>query len=624
MSKKNGGNLPTTDPNDTLENINSVTIRFAGDSGDGMQLAGTQFTDTTAIFGNDLSTLPDFPAEIRAPAGSLPGVSGFQICFSSSDVMTPGDEPDAMVIMNPAALKVNYKDLQQGGILIVNEDAFKAVNLQKAGYDTSPLEDGSLSDYRLIKIPITKLTLNALEEFDLTNKIKERSKNFTALGIIFWLYSRSLEHTIKWVNEKFAKVPKVADANITALKTGYNFASTARIFSGHYAVKKAKMKPGVYRNITGNEATALGYVTASQLTKTQLVYASYPITPASDILHELSKHKSFGVKTVQAEDEIAAVCAAIGASYSGSIGITGTSGPGLALKSEAINLALITELPLIISNVQRGGPSTGLPTKTEQSDLLQAMYGRNGDSPLPIVAASTPGDCFYMAYEAVRLAFRAMCPVIFLSDGYLGSGAEPFLIPDLKDLPPIEITRHKDPKTFQPYLRDKESFSRPRAIPGTPGLEHRIGGLEKADVSGDVSYDPHNHELMTEYRHNKVERLADIIPSLKVSGEKSGKILVLGWGSTYGAITAAVELHRKKGNKVSNAHLNYINPFPKNLAKVLDSFENILMPEINRGQLAFIIKAKFEKKVIQQNKVQGKPFMIHEIVDKIQTILDGQ
>ena len=624
MSKKNGDNPPTTDPSQTLENINSVTIRFAGDSGDGMQLAGTQFTDTTAIFGNDLSTLPDFPAEIRAPAGSLPGVSGFQICFSSTDVMTPGDEPDAMVIMNPAALKVNYKDLQQGGILIVNEDAFKTLNLQKAGYDESPLEDGSLSDYRLIKIPITKLTLNALEKFDLTNKIKERSKNFTALGIIFWLYSRSMEHTIKWVSEKFAKVPKVAEANITALKTGYNFASTARIFAGHYAVKKAKMKPGVYRNITGNEATALGYVAASQLAKTQLVYASYPITPASDILHELSKHKSFGVKTVQAEDEIAAVCTAIGAGYAGSIGITGTSGPGLALKSEAINLALITELPLIISNVQRGGPSTGLPTKTEQSDLLQAMFGRNGDSPLPIIAASTPGDCFYMAYEAVRFAFRAMCPVIFLSDGYLGSGAEPFLIPNLKDLPPIEIIDYKDSKTFQPYLRDKDSLSRPRAIPGTPGLEHRIGGLEKADVSGDVSYDPLNHEIMTNYRHDKVERLADIIPPLKVSGEKSGKILVLGWGSTYGAIKSAVELHRKKGNKVSSAHLRYLNPFPKNLGKVLDSFEIILMPELNRGQLALIIKAKFNQKIIQQNKVQGKPFLIHEIVDKIQNILDGQ
>jgi len=624
MSKKNGDNTPTPDLTETIENINSATIRFAGDSGDGMQLAGTQFTNTTAIFGNDLSTLPDFPAEIRAPAGSLPGVSGFQICFSSDDVMTPGDEPDAMVIMNPAALRVNYKDLQSGGILIVNEDAFKTLNLQKAGYDTSPLEDGSLSDYRLIKIPITQLTLNALEDFDLSNKFKERSKNFTALGIIFRLYSRSMEPTIKWVNEKFSKVPTVAEANIIALKTGYNFASTARIFTSHYTVKKAKMKPGVYRNITGNEATALGFVIASQLAKTQLVYASYPITPASDILHELSKHKSFGVKTIQAEDEISAVCIAIGASYSGSIGITGTSGPGLALKSEAINLALITELPLIIANIQRGGPSTGLPTKTEQSDLLQAMFGRNGDSPLPIVAASTPTDCFYMAYEAVRLAFRSMSPVIFLSDGYLGSGAEPFLIPDLNDLPPIEITSHKDPKTFQPYLRDKKSLSRPRAIPGTPGMEHRIGGLEKADVSGDVSYDPQNHELMTEYRHGKVEKLADIIPLLKVSGGNSGKILVLGWGSTYGAIKAAVEIHRKKGNKVSNAHLKYLNPFPKNLGKVLDSFENILIPELNRGQLALLIKAKYEKKVIQQNKVQGKPFMIHEIVDKIQTIMDGK
>ncbi len=623
MTDKTIENSAVIEPKDVIENIESATVRFAGDSGDGMQLAGTQFTNTTAIFGNDLSTLPDYPAEIRAPAGSLPGVSGFQICFSSEDVKTPGDEPDAMVIMNPAALKMNIKDLQSSGILIVNEDAFKALNLQKAGYETSPLEDGSLSAYRLIKIPITKLTLNALEEFELTNKIKERSKNFTALGIIFWLYDRPLEPTINWVNEKFSKAPEVAKANITALKTGYNFASTARIFTSHYAIKKAKMKPGKYRNITGNEATALGFITATSLAEIPLVYASYPITPASDILHELAKHKTFGVKTIQAEDEIAAICAAIGASYTGSLGITGTSGPGLALKSEASNLALITELPLVITNVQRGGPSTGLPTKTEQSDLLQAMYGRNGDSPLPILAAATPADCFYMAFEAVRLAIEAMSPVILLSDGYLASGAEPFEVPNIRDLPKIKFKQHTDPKTFAPYKRDKKTFSRPWATPGTFGLEHRLGSLEKLDGSGDVSYDPANHQLMTDYRRKKVESLANIIPELEIYGAKSGKLLVLGWGSTYGAISTAVEKEQKNGTDVSSAHLRYLNPFPKNLGKVLSSFENILIPELNMGQLSMLINAKYNLNVILLNKVQGKPFLIHEITEKIRLILEG-
>ena len=624
MTEKMTEKTETIDPKDSIENIESATVRFAGDSGDGMQLAGTQFTNTTALLGNDLSTLPDYPAEIRAPAGSLPGVSGFQICFSSEDVKTPGDEPDAMVIMNPAALKVNINDLQTGGILIVNENAFKPLNLQKAGYETSPLEDGSLSKYRLIKIPITQLTLNALEEFELTKQIKERSKNFTALGIIFWLYDRPLEPTMKWVNEKFGKVPEVAKANITALKTGYNFASTTRIFSSHYSIKKAKMKSGKYRNITGNEATALGFVTATSLAEIPLVYASYPITPASDILHELAKHKTFGVKTIQAEDEIAAICAAIGASYTGSLGITGTSGPGLALKSEAANLALITELPLVITNVQRGGPSTGLPTKTEQSDLLQAMFGRNGDSPLPILAAATPADCFYMAFEAVRIAIEIMAPVIFLSDGYLGSGAEPFSIPNIKDLPKIKIKYHTDGKTFEPYKRDKKTFSRPWATPGTFGLEHRLGGLEKSDGSGDVSYDPANHQLMTDYRRKKVESLANSIPEIEVAGNKSGKLLVLGWGSTFGAISSAVEKEQKNGSDVSSAHLRYLNPFPKNLGKVLSSFENILIPELNMGQLSILINAKFHLKVIQLNKVQGKPFLIHEISEKIRLTLEGK
>ena len=624
MTEKITEKTETIDPKDSIENIESATVRFAGDSGDGMQLAGTQFTNTTALIGNDLSTLPDYPAEIRAPAGSLPGVSGFQICFSSEDVKTPGDEPDAMVIMNPAALKVNINDLQTGGILIVNENAFKTLNLQKAGYETSPLEDGSLSQYRLIKIPITQLTLNALEEFELTKQIKERSKNFTALGIIFWLYDRPLEPTMKWVNEKFAKVPEVAKANITALKTGYNFASTTRIFTSHYSIKKAKMKSGKYRNITGNEATALGFVAATSLADIPLVYASYPITPASDILHELAKHKTFGVKTIQAEDEIAAICAAIGASYTGSLGITGTSGPGLALKSEAANLALITELPLVITNVQRGGPSTGLPTKTEQSDLLQAMFGRNGDSPLPILAAATPADCFYMAFEAVRIAIEIMAPVIFLSDGYLGSGAEPFSIPNIKDLPKMKIKYHTDGKTFEPYKRDKKIFSRPWATPGTFGLEHRLGGLEKSDGSGDVSYDPANHQLMTDYRRKKVESLANSIPELDVFGAKSGKLLVLGWGSTFGAISSAVEKEQKNGSDVSSAHLRYLNPFPKNLGNVLSSFENILIPELNMGQLSILINAKFHLKVIQLNKVQGKPFLIHEISEKIRLTLEGK
>ena len=624
MTNKTVEKSETAGPKDIIENIDSAIVRFAGDSGDGMQLAGTQFTNTTAMLGNDLSTLPDYPAEIRAPAGSLPGVSGFQICFSSEDVKTPGDEPDAMVIMNPAALKMNIKDLQTGGILIVNEDAFKTLNLQKAGYETSPLEDGSLSAYRVIKIPITQLTLNALEEFELTKKIKERSKNFTALGIIFWLYDRPLDPTVKWVSEKFAKVPEVAKANIAALKTGYNFASTTRIFTSHYSIKKAKMKPGKYRNITGNEATALGFIVATTLADIPLVYASYPITPASDILHELAKHKTFNVKTIQAEDEIAAICAAIGASYTGSLGITGTSGPGLALKSEAANLALMTELPLVIINVQRGGPSTGLPTKTEQSDLLQAMFGRNGDSPLPILAAATPADCFYMAFEAVRFAVQIMSPVILLSDGYLGSGAEPFVIPDVKDLPKLKIQYHTDLKTFAPYKRDKKTFSRPWATPGTFGLEHRLGGLEKSDGSGDVSYDPANHQLMTDYRLKKVESLANSIPELEVQGSKSGKLLVLGWGSTYGAISAAVEKESRNGSDVSSAHLKYLNPFPKNLGKVISSFEKILIPELNMGQLSMIINAKFNLNVIQLNKVQGKPFLIHEIIEKIQLILEGK
>jgi 2-oxoglutarate ferredoxin oxidoreductase subunit alpha len=600
-----------------IEELETVTIRFCGDSGDGMQLTGTQFTSTAAVFGNDISTLPDFPAEIRAPQGSLPGVSGFQLNFSSREIHTPGDELNALVAMNPAALKTNVADLEQGGILLVNENEFNAANFKKASITTNPLEDGSLSAYRLFKLPITDLTLKSVEEFKLPFKVAERAKNFYALGLVYWLYDRSLEQTEAWIQEKFGNKPEIAQSNLAALRAGYNYADTTEIFTTHYRVSKAKIKPGKYRNITGNQATAIGFITAANLAGLPLFYGSYPITPASDVLHELAKHKHFGVKTFQAEDEIAAIGAAIGAAFTGSLGLTGTSGPGVALKSEAIGLAVMTELPLVIINVQRGGPSTGLPTKTEQSDLLQAMFGRNGECPVGIVAAATPGDCFNMAVEAVRLATKFMSPVFFLSDGYLGNGSEPWLIPDLDKLPEMKVTFRTEKEGFMPYARDERTLARPWAVPGTPGLEHRIGGIEKQNITGNVNYEPENHEFMVRLRQEKIDRMALEIPALEVNGEAKGKVLVLGWGSTYGAIATAVEQLQAEGQSVSSAHLRYLNPFPSNLGEVLKNFETVIIPELNMGQLALLIRAKFLVDAVSYTKIKGKPFKVTELVKKI-------
>lgn len=610
-----------TSPKHHQEELETVTIRFAGDSGDGMQVAGSQFTTTSAIVGNDISTLPDFPAEIRAPAGSLPGVSGYQLNFSSRDIRTPGDEPNVLVAMNPAALKTNLPDLEAGGILVVNTDAFVEGNLKKAGYETNPLEGGLLSGYRVFKIPITTLTLRALESVKIPHKQQERCKNFFALGLMYWLYDRPLETTLRWIDEKFGKTPDVAVANTLAVKAGYNYADTTEIFTTHYRVGKAKIKPGKYRNITGNEATAIGFVTAADLTGRPLFYGSYPITPASDILHELAKHKNFGVKTFQAEDEIAAIGAAIGASFTGHIGLTGTSGPGIALKSEFIGLAVMTELPLVIVDVQRGGPSTGLPTKTEQADLLQAMFGRNSESPVAIVAPATPADCFNMAVEAVRLATKYMCPVMYLSDGYLANGSEPWALPKLEDLPDLKVHFRTEVEGFLPYLRDERTLARPWALPGTPGLEHRIGGIEKEHLTGNVSYDPENHELMVKLRAEKIQRMTQDIAPLEVFGDTQGKVLVLGWGSTYGSITSAVEHLREKGESVSSTHLRYLNPFPKNLGEILSGFETVIIPELNLGQLAMIVRAKYLVDAVSFSKVKGKPFKVMELVRKISEYL---
>jgi 2-oxoglutarate ferredoxin oxidoreductase subunit alpha len=604
------------------EEVETVTIRFAGDSGDGMQLTGTQFTNTSAVAGNDISTLPDFPAEIRAPAGSLPGVSGFQLNFSSQDIKTPGDQPNVLVAMNPAALKVNLPDLEEGGTLIVNTDGFTPENLKYANYASNPLEDNSLAGYRVHKLPISTLNMNALKgNVELSRKEIDRCKNFFALGVLYWLYDRQMDNTLNWIQAKFAKSPEIGKANEIALKTGYNFADTTEVFTTHYTVKKAKIKPGKYRKLTGNEATAIGFITASQLAGRPLFYGSYPITPASDILHELSRHKTFGVRTFQAEDEIAAVCAAIGASFAGQIGLTGTSGPGVALKQEAIGLAVMTELPLVIINVQRGGPSTGLPTKTEQADLFQAVWGRNGECPAIVVAPATPADCFHMAIEAVRLAFRYMSPVFYLSDGYLANGAEPWEIPEISSLPKIEVRFATDPTTFMPYARDEETLARPYAIPGTPGLEHRIGGIEKQHITGNVNYDPENHHLMVKLRQEKVDRAVNEIPLVEVMGEKTGKVLVLGWGSTYGSISSAVEKMQREGKSVSSAHLRYLNPFPRNLGEVIRGFETVIVPEMNLGQLCTMIRAKYLVDAVPFSKVKGRPFQIREIVRKVEEYL---
>src|SRR6266404_3029650 len=613
---------PVAQVEKNLEELETVTIRFAGDSGDGMQLTGTQFTNTSAVVGNDISTLPDFPAEIRAPAGSLPGVSGFQLNFSSQEIKTPGDQPNVLVAMNPAALKVNLPDLEDGGTLIINTDGFTPENLKYANYASNPLEDGSLAGYRVHKLPVTTLNMNALKgNVTLSRKEIDRSKNFFALGVLYWLYDRPMENTLQWITSKFGKNPELAKANEIALRTGYNFADTTEVFTTHYTIKKAKIAPGKYRKITGNEATAIGFVAASQLAGRPLFYGSYPITPASYILHELARHKSFGVKTFQAEDEIAAVCAAIGASFAGQIGLTGTSGPGVALKQEAIGLAVMTELPLVIINVQRGGPSTGLPTKTEQADLFQAVWGRNGECPAIVVAPSTPADCFMMAIEATRLAYKFMTPVFYLSDGYLANGAEPWKIPEINELPEIKINFATEPSNFMPYGRDPETLARPYAIPGTPGLEHRIGGIEKQHLTGNVNYDPENHHFMVKLRQEKVDRVANDIPNIEIFGESTGKVLVLGWGYTHGSITSAVEKMQREGKSVSSAHLRYLNPFPKNLGEVLAGFETVIIPEMNLGQLCTMIRARYLVDAIAFSKVKGRPFQIREIVRKVEEYL---
>jgi len=607
---------------EVVQDVDRVTIRFCGDSGDGMQLTGTQFTRTAAVYGNDIATLPDYPAEIRAPAGSLPGVSGFQISFSSSDIHTPGDAPDVLVAMNPAALRTNVGDLPAGGALIVNKDAFSTANLTKAGYVTDPLSDGSLSSWNVFEIPISTLNERALEGLDMTSKQKDLTKNFFALGIMFWLYERSMEPTLRWVDGKFGARPVAAEANKRALKAGYAFGETTEIFHHqHYRVKPAHLPPGTYRNITGNEAAALGFVTASKLAGRDLFYGSYPITPASDILHQLSTYKNFGVRTFQAEDEIAAIGSAIGASYGGAMGLTASSGPGIALKLEAMGLAVMVELPLVVVDVMRAGPSTGMPTKNEQSDLLQVMFGRNGDAPVPVVAPATPGECFDYAIEAWRIALRHMTPVVFLSDAFLASGSEPWRVPEPADLPHIAVNGWTDRETFHPYDRDPVTLARPWAVPGTPGLEHRIGGLEKADITGNISYDPDNHHRMTQLRAQKVAAVADDIPDLQVFGPARGDLLILGWGSTYGAIRSAVERLQGEGASVAHAHLRHLNPFPRNTGDVLASYRRVLIPEINMGQLRLLIRGRYLVDAVGLNRVRGKPYMISEIEDAARLML---
>lgn len=604
-----------------VEELDRVTIRFAGDSGDGMQLTGTQFTKTAAVFGNDLATLPDYPAEIRAPTGSLPGVSGFQLSFSGSDIHTPGDRPDVLVAMNPAALKTNLGDLRLGGLLIVDENEFEPTNLKKAAYMTNPLEDGTLSNYQVVPVEITRLNELALEGMALNAKDKFRSRNFYALGLVLWLYGRSMDTTIKWATEQFGRRPEILDANLRALRAGYNFGETTELFRVQYRVPPAVVPPGTYRHISGNEATALGFVAASVLSDLPLFYGSYPITPASDILHELSKMKAFGVKTFQAEDEIAAIGATIGAAYGGHLALTGTSGPGLALKSEALNLAVMTELPLVVVDVQRAGPSTGMPTKTEQSDLLQAMFGRNGDSYVAIVAPATPSDCFAMAIEAFRIALKYMVPVIFLSDGYIGNGSEPWRIPDIDSLPKIKWAYAHEGDEFSPYKRDPKTLARQWAVPGQKGLEHRIGGIEKSGETGNISYEPRNHHEMTFVRKARVDGIVNDIPDLEVKGPSEGDLLLLSWGGTYGAVVSAGENARKKGLSVATAHLRYLNPFPGNLEKVLRSYKKVIIPELNTGQLSLLVRAKFVIDAIPFNKISGQPFKIAEIEGKIDEVL---
>ncbi len=611
----------------TEELLQDVVIKFAGDSGDGMQLTGSQFTNNTAMLGIDLATFPDFPAEIRAPIGTLPGVSGFQLHFSSSRIFTPGDDCDVLVAMNAAALKVNLKNLKKGGRIIVNTDGFDAKNLRLANYPdgVNPIEDDSLTNYEVIKIDVTKLTREALKEYEMGTKEKDRAKNMFVLGFLYWMYNRDMDNTIRFLTEKFGKKDTILQSNIKSLQAGYNYADTTETFTTRYRVNKAKMVSGSYRNIMGNQALSYGLIAASQKSGLQLFLGSYPITPASDILHELSKHKAFGVKTFQAEDEIAAITSAIGASYGGLLGLTTTSGPGMALKTEAMGLAVMLEIPLLIINVQRGGPSTGLPTKTEQSDLLQAYYGRNGECPMPVIAASTPSDCFSAVYEAVRIAVQHMTPVIFLSDGFIANGSEPWKYPQSEDLPKIEVKFKTElgdhEEKFQPYLRD-EKLVRPWAIPGAPGLEHRVGGLEKQNITGNISYDPDNHQLMVKIREEKVEKIAQYIPEQKLdNGPEKGKLLIIGWGSTYGAIKSAVIELLEQGYEVAHAHLRYVRPFPANLGDIIKNFDQVLIPEINNGQLIKIIRDKYLVDAKGYNKIMGIPITKGEMIDEVKKML---
>jgi 2-oxoglutarate/2-oxoacid ferredoxin oxidoreductase subunit alpha len=616
-----------------VQELDHVIIRFAGDSGDGMQLTGDRFTQETAVFGNDLSTLPNFPAEIRAPAGTLPGVSSFQLHFADHDILTPGDAPDVLVAMNPAALKANLKDLPRGADLIVNTDEFTKRNLSKVGYDKSPLEDGSLEAYSLHAVPLTSLTVKALEDLDLSRKDAERAKNMFALGLLSWLYGRPSEGTLSFLEQKFGKKPEIYKANVTAFQAGWNYGETTEDFSVRYEVKPASIAPGKYRNITGNTALAYGLIAAGQLAKLPLFLGSYPITPASDVLHELAKHKKFGVRTFQAEDEIAAVGSALGAAFGGSLSITTTSGPGMALKAETVGLAVSVELPLIVVDVQRSGPSTGMPTKTEQADLLMAIHGRNGESPVPVIAAASPSDCFHAAIEAARIAVTYRTPVILLSDGYLANGSEPWRIPEISSLPDLSsgfsFARESDQADsdagFQPFRRDPVTLARPWAVPGTPGLEHRIGGIEKADGSGNISYDPDNHDLMVRTRQAKIDGISASIPPLEVDDpDGDAKVLVLGWGSTYGSIGAAVRRVRRAGQPVAQAHLRHLNPFPANLGEVLRSYDKVLVPEINLGQLALLLRGKFLVDVISYNRVRGLPFRAAELAEAIEEVISHE
>ena len=606
------------------EVIDQAVIRFAGDSGDGMQITGSQFTNTVALYGNDIATFPDYPAEIRAPAGTVPGVSGFQLNFSSGEVHTPGDSVDVLIAMNPAALKVNVGDLKANGIAIINSDSFKEGDLRKAHLTTNPLEDHSLDKFRVFPVELQRLTRSALQGLGLDAKAMDRCKNFFALGMCYWLYNRSTESTVRWIDDKFEKKPLLAEANKLALKAGYSYCEATEAFQISYEIPPAHLSPGLYRNLSGNQALALGFVTAAKKAGLKLFLGSYPITPASDILHELSQYKDFGVLTFQAEDEIAAITSSIGASYAGMLAVTTTSGPGMALKTEGMGLAVMTELPLVICDVQRGGPSTGLPTKTEQADLLQALFGRNSEAPIPVLAAATPADCFWIAVEASRIALKYMVPVIILSDGYLANGAEPWRIPSVEEIPGIPVHFTTDPEGFLPYKRDPETLARPWAIPGTPGLEHRIGGLEKQDVSGNVNYEPLNHEKMVRIRAAKIDAIVQDVPNVLPSGDPEGDLLLVSWGSTYGSITQAVKAERAKGRKLGHLHLRYLNPLPANLGDILKRYRKVLVPELNMGQLLWVLRAKYLVDAVGLNKIQGRPFKQNELEQKIDEMLGRQ